>query len=91
MMTNLSMDFPVVYHIRVQGLIDESWFSYYDNMDVEVEQGALKHPTTTLTGRVADQAALQGMLNLIYDLRLPILSVKCLLHENHDAQEINVY
>ena len=90
MTTSLSMDIPVTYRIRVQGLIDKSWFSYYDNMEIEVEKGTRNHPVTTLTGRVADQAALQGMLNLVYELRLPILSVECLFPENQDVNKLGV-
>ena len=35
-------------------------------------------PVTTLTGQVLDQAALMGVLNRLYDLCLPLLSVECL-------------
>jgi hypothetical protein len=90
MTTNLRMDFPAMYRIRVHGLIDESWFSFYDDMVIEVETGTLKHPVTTLTGRIADQTALQGMLNLLYELRLPLLSVECLLSANHDAHKLDI-
>jgi hypothetical protein len=34
--------------------------------------------TTTLTGTVADQAALQGMLRALYTLGLPVCSVTCI-------------
>ena len=33
-------------------------------------------PTTTLDGELSDQAALAGVLNTIYELHLPLLSVK---------------
>ncbi len=32
----------------------------------------------TLEGRLADQAALAGVLETLYELHLPILEVKCL-------------
>jgi len=32
---------------------------------------------TTLEGSVLDQAALLGILNTIYELRLPLISVQC--------------
>ena len=35
-------------------------------------------PVTTLEGRVLDQAALLGILNTIYEHRLPLISVECL-------------
>ena len=37
---------------------------------------------TALLGQLADQAALLGVLNFLYDLCLPLLSVECLgFHE----------
>jgi hypothetical protein len=43
---------------------------------------------TTLAGRVADQAALAGILNTIYELRFPLLSVECLgAEEDQDTGE----
>jgi hypothetical protein len=32
---------------------------------------------TTLSGQAVDQAALMGLLNSLYDLGLPLLSVEC--------------
>jgi len=90
MTENLSMDFPATYRIKVHGIVKETWFQYYDHMVIEVETGTLKHPVTTLTGRIADQTALQGMLNLLYELRLPLLSVECLLSANHDAHKLDI-
>ena len=78
---NLSMHFPARYRIRVHGVVGEAWFEYYDKMDVEIETGVMKRPLTTLTGRVSDQAALQGMLSLLYDMRLPLVSVEWLAEE----------
>jgi PAS domain S-box-containing protein len=54
-------------------------FEYHDNMTIEIEAGSMKRPLTTLTGRVSDQAALQGMLSLLYDdMQLPLVSVEWL-------------
>ena len=33
---------------------------------------------TVLVGRLRDQAALSGVLNILYELHLPVLSVECL-------------
>ena len=33
-------------------------------------------PITTLLGELSDQAALAGVLNAIYEMHLPVLSVK---------------
>jgi hypothetical protein len=39
---------------------------------------AAKGSVTILVGHLTDQAALSGVLNTLYDLRLPLLSVECL-------------
>ena len=80
MNSDISMDLPLQYRIQVSGVIDKSWFTFYDNMVLEAEHKAGKRPLTTLTGHVTDQAALLSMLALLYDMRCPLLSVEC-LHE----------
>lgn len=36
-----------------------------------------RHSMTALTGYLADQAALHGVLGLLYELGLPLLAVDC--------------
>ncbi len=72
----LGMSDSAFYQIRVQGRVGESWFDYYDDMVVVVEaDGADEYPITVLTGQLADQAALIGMLSVIYYMQLPLISV----------------
>lgn len=59
------------YSIQVQGHIDASWSEWFDGLDIQ--HGAVGR--TLLTGRIVDQAALNGLLNKIYDLGFPLLSV----------------
>jgi hypothetical protein len=75
------MDVPANYTIKVCGVIDAMWFAYYDNMVLEIEGSDDSRPVTTLTGPVADQAALISMLTLLYDMRCPLISVECLKQE----------
>ncbi len=42
-----------------------------------LESGDDGPPATTLTGVVADQAALHGLLRWLYSLGLPLISVNC--------------
>jgi len=35
-----------------------------------------RHPITTLEGELSDQAALAGVLNILYELHLSVISVK---------------
>ena len=74
----LTLADPASYCIRVQGVLGESW-SEHLGMTVEVGHDEAQHPVTKLTGRVADQAALFGLLDSLYGLGFPLLSVECLV------------
>jgi hypothetical protein len=75
----LGVDQPAVYQIRVQGELDADWADWFDDggrvssIVIHAEQGV-----TTLTGTVADQPALYGLLGKIRDLSLALLSVNCI-------------
>jgi hypothetical protein len=57
--------------IRVRGQIDEQWSEWFEGLSVvHSEEGE-----TVLTGSVADQAALHGLLAKLRDLGLSLLSV----------------
>jgi hypothetical protein len=71
----LQFDRPATYQINVQGRIDPNWSDRMAGMKIHniLEQ---TNPTiTTLEGEVSDQAALLGVLNSLYELHLPIISV----------------
>ena len=74
----LSMDQPATYQIKVQGRLSESWSTWFGGLTVTVSQTQGGPTLTTLTGLVADQAALHGLLSGIRDLGLPLLLVECL-------------
>ena len=74
----LTLADPASYCIRVQGVLGEDW-SKHLGMTIEVEHNEARHPVTKLTGRVADQAALFGLLDSLYGLGFPLLSVECLV------------
>ena len=42
---------------------------------------------TTLVGRVRDQAELTGVLNSLYEMHLPILSVENLTENNSEVEQ----
>lgn len=69
---------PATYRIRIQGVVDENWSEYYGGMTIQAKIEPDHPPVTTLTGQVLDQAALMGVLNCLYGLCLPLLSVECL-------------
>ena len=58
-----------VYQITVKGVLDETWSDWFSGMAVTFGDGV-----TTLTGPVADQAALRGILVKIWDLNLTLIS-----------------
>jgi hypothetical protein len=71
----LTLDQPATYQIKVPGHLDQSWSEWAGGMTITLEGGDDIPPTTTLTGVVADQAALQGLLRRLYSLGLPLISV----------------
>ena len=60
------------HEIRVEGHLDDRWVDWLEGLQLTREHDG----TTTLTGPLADQAALHGVLNTIRDLNLPIVSVR---------------
>ena len=57
--------------IRVQGCIDENWSTWFAGLSISHNESG----ETILTGKVKDQAALYGVLGMLRDLGLPLLSV----------------
>ena len=78
-MTNrrLTLADTAAYCIRVQGALGENW-SEHLGMTIDVEHDQGQHSVTRLTGQMADQAALFGLLDLLYGLGFPLLTVECL-------------
>jgi hypothetical protein len=74
----VTFDGPAVYRIRVRGKIPASWANRLEDMAISVEARGPDRSVTTLSGELGDQASLAGVLNSIYGLRLPVLSVECL-------------
>lgn len=68
--------YHITYHIRLQGVLDESWSDRLQGMTIVVLREANKPIVTTLTGKLIDQAALSSVLNQVYLLGLPVLSVE---------------
>jgi hypothetical protein len=73
---SLTMTEPAKYRIRVIGEIDESWADYYGGMLVRIENHPDKLKESILVGWLEDQAALVGLIERLYNLGLPILSVE---------------
>ena len=74
----LTMKGPAIYRIRVQGRLDAKWSERLEAMNITDVQHSDKGDETVLVGRLADQAALAGVMNTLYEQHLPVLSVDCL-------------
>jgi hypothetical protein len=71
----ISFDRPTTYKIEVQGRIDPNWSDRMAGMKIRIAKKQTNPQTTTLQGELSDQAALLGVLNSVYELHLPIISV----------------
>jgi hypothetical protein len=69
---------PAKYRIKVQGYLDESKSEFLGGMTITTSSQGDEGVMTTLVGRLRDQAELSGVLNTLYELHLPILSVEFL-------------
>ena len=67
---------PAMYRICIFGTLDKKWSDYYGGMTIENVTDPHADSMTILTGTLADQSALLGVLNSLYDLGSPILSVE---------------
>ncbi len=72
----LKLETPANYKIRVQGRLDEKYSDELGGMTITSTSDEENLPVTTLVGHLVDQAALSGVLNTLYDLHLPLLSVE---------------
>jgi hypothetical protein len=67
---------PAIYRVCVQGILDKNWSKYCGGMTIEYENDPNHRAVTILTGRLADQSSLIGLLNSLHDIGCPILSVE---------------
>ncbi len=76
---------PATYRIKLQERLDVKWSDRFETMAISFEDEG-----TILTGRIADQAALHGLLLRIRDLNLNLLSVERLESVQADNQQITI-
>lgn len=62
---------PAVYQIRLKGHLGAHWAIWFSEMTITLEENGNTH----VTGPVADQAALHGLLRKVRDAGMPLLSV----------------
>ena len=62
---------PSRYEIRVEGILDRRWTAWFEGLEIDSDDSQ-----TVISGRVADQAALHGLLNRVCDLGLVLVFVR---------------
>jgi len=60
-----------LYQIRVKGHLDEHWSSWLEGLSLTY----LESGETLLSGPLADQAALHGVLHKLENLGVPLIAV----------------
>lgn len=63
-----------IYQFRVAGYLDDHWSAWFDNVVIARHDDG----TSTLTGPVADQAQLHGILAKLRDIGATLLSLHML-------------
>ena len=62
---------PTTYVLRVNGHLDQHWAAWFGGLVLTREDDG----STSLTGAIADQAELHGLLTKIRDLGVTLISV----------------
>lgn len=70
-MTDPPISYAKVYEIRLKGHLELRWVKWFEGMAITLDDNG----DTLLSGPVADQAALHGLLKKVRDVGLPLLSV----------------
>jgi len=72
----VKLETPATYRICVQGHLEEGWSDRLGGMTITKAYKEKGQPMTILVGHLPDQSALSGVLNALYELHLPLLSVE---------------
>jgi phage protein U len=64
------------YRIVIQGKLDEHWAGKFGSMTICVQDVNRVNMQSILEGEIADQAQLSGILNTLYEMHLPIISLE---------------
>ena len=72
-----------VYEIRLKGHLEARWVKWFDGLAITLDENG----NTLLSGPVADQAALHGILKKVRDVGLPLLSVNSVEPDTKEDRE----
>jgi hypothetical protein len=71
------------YAIRIAGQLGAEWAAWFDGLAITPEANG----DTLLTGAVADQAALHGLLRRVRDLGLTLLALNLIADQQDRSQD----
>ena len=69
--SKIDPDETTVYQIRIEGQLGSQWTDWFGSVTITLEDNG----DTLLNCRVVDQAALFGVLRMVRDLGMPLISV----------------
>ena len=72
------MNQPACYRLRIDGHLDDHWSARFGDLTLTRESDG----TTSLSGPVADQAELHGLLTKVRDLGVTLLSLTIVAPSN---------
>ena len=75
MLQQLNLDKSATYRIRVKGYLGGHWSDYLGGLSISPSDDE-ECAVTALFGEVMDQAALIGIINTLYSMGFPLLSVE---------------
>ena len=76
---------PMIYQIRIKGHLDAQWAGWFDGMSIMLEEDG----NTLLSGLVADQSALHGLLKKVRDLGMLLISVVQIPDRSEEGEKMN--
>lgn len=74
-----------LYEIRIKGHLDNRWADWFEGLTITREANG----ETRLTGPVADQAALHGLLRKVRDLSMLLVSVIQVEPNQENGPDVN--
>ena len=63
------------FRVRFRGALEASWFANLQNVTL-TSTGCGRTTKTTLTATAPDEAALMGVVNLLYELGCPLIALE---------------
>jgi hypothetical protein len=72
------------YEIRLKGHLEARWEQWFDGLTITLEENG----NTLLSGPLADQASLHGILKKVRDLGLILLSVNSVEPDTKEDREM---